>query len=280
MSSTTIESKRVLVDSSFRDKQLYPDAGYYAMDLDTEITDVVSLSVVSAYVPTPEYTINAKNSRLTISVEGSGGVVVQLQSRVYEDNAAGAQALATAITEQIKMSLQAASVVANVSVVYSSALDKYAFTSDTPFGLSFDADASPHRLLGFEPVRYDSKAVTDALGEYHSIDSGRRRGVFRNRYLCMSIWLPQVEILSSHYLSPANKSAMIVPLSNMNDRYSFLRSSDFGKVVASQVWDPPIPCVKRIGLMFTNENGGTYEFNGEDNYIEFELQYINKCIGC
>lgn len=235
---------RVVIDSMYRDKALYPSPNDYYYVFDDDINDVMTARLIVADIPFNDYVINTHFNKLYLQVNGGPETIVQLIQGIYDK-----PGLAAHIQTQLNTTFGA-----NVfEVQYSSTTDKYTFTANTPFTVNFEGrnSTSLHALLGFAANNYSTTANTALTAPF-------RCNFSHNNYIIMCI--DQFDNNKSN-TKPHNKSFAI-----LTDKITNISFEDDPNII--KAFNPPIPRLPRIHVTFFDRYGNPYDFNNKEHRFE------------
>jgi hypothetical protein len=234
---------RIIVDSMYRDKALYPSPNDYNFVFDDDINDVMTARLIVADIPFNDYVINAHFNKLYLEVDGGAETSVTLTQGLYDKSG-----LASHIQTQLNATFGA-----NVfTVQYSSITDKYTFMATKIFTINFEGKTNGlNALLGFAPKNYSAPAFTPFTAPF-------RCNFAHNNYIVMCI--DQFDNNKSN-TKPHNKSFAI-----LTDKISNINFEDDPNII--KTFNPPIPRLPKIRVTFFDRYGNPYDFNNKDHRFE------------
>ena len=235
---------RVVIDSMYRDKALYPSPNDYYFVFDDDINDVMTARLIVADIPFNDYVINAHFNKLYLQVNGGSETTVQLTQGIYDK-----PGLAAHIQTQLNATFGA-----NVfTVQYSSTTDKFTFTATQNFIINFEGrnNTSLHPLLGFAANNYSTTANTTLTAPF-------RCNFSHNNYIVMCI--DQFDNNKSN-TKPHNKSFAI-----LTDKITNINFEDDPNII--KAFNPPIPRLPKIHVTFFDRYGNPYDFNNKEHRFE------------
>jgi hypothetical protein len=148
MQNSTEESYLYNVNSSIRDKSIWPYPNQYAIRFDSPFKQVIGIDVVDATIPRTQYTVDSVNNSLVFDV-GNGPVTVQIETGDRTD-----KSLIAALNKELAIKGITALSDSNPSELR----NMIKLTSPLPFHLlmgsstirpvlGFDEDAAKHEFL-------------------------------------------------------------------------------------------------------------------------------------
>jgi hypothetical protein len=261
-SSKKTKSYRYVIDSKSRDKTKYPKPSHYKVPLHSNLTNVVSVELVSADVPFPFYLIRDKRDIICIN-EGNGNINVKLDHGDYT---------ALELSEELQAALNNYGN-ATYKVVYDSRKKLFVISSDlidknSGGSLTFCIDGSCTKdscatILGFDNNKY----VADSFG---IIISPFMIDLRKESYIAMKIFgakaIQSIE-------SGVHETFAIIPQNynetNMRSFASSSRNIKFFNPIRADIHD--------LELLFVDRNGNEVDFQNQDHVIELNFEiYIQE----
>lgn len=262
---------RMIIDSKDRDVNLFPNPNQYEVRLEDDIEDVATVSLLCMNVPLPMYLVNKYFKTFLLIVEGSP-IEITLTEGDYSP-----VALATLITSKLNAAM--GSTVFNVE--YDTTSDKFTFTGNVDFSISFESlteytirqepasdskaarlasakrdTKSLHMLLGFTQAEYTTNYVG---GPYpYAITAPYRRNFAYNNYAVMRI--DQFDVNKS----PGNTlhRTFAVVVNNYND---WSLGEDLS---VTKNFTPPLARLAKLRVSFLDRYGNLYDFQNQDHRFE------------
>lgn len=243
-----LKRTRIVIDSRIRNTSLFPNQNQYDIELDDDINDVKSATLVYADIPMPQYMINDYFNKIVVNV-ASVDYTVSISNGDYTE-AELATELGTKITTATGTTFE---------VFYVGKTDNFLFTAASPFSLKFSGQTNTiAQIIGFLPQTYASYADASSPGQTNKVMASYRKNFAYNDYIIMDI--EQFDVLKSSN-KDLNKSFAIIP-KNFNE----LNICDEMKY--KKTFSPPIGKLARLKVRFYDKYGNPYEFHNMDHRFE------------
>lgn len=245
----------VVIDSRFRDLQLYPSPSDYYIQLDDELQDIVSAELIVTQIPFKAYTISSVNNVIRIQFLTTGpihNVVIPPANYTPSELASTLTTILTALSPSVAF-----------NVTYDALYDKFTIKSTGAFTLFFkdrDSKATNYatntigKTLGFKCEDY---YVTSAP---YTLTAPFRKNFNDLTYIVMHIDNFHVNATGNN--SVITKSYAIIPSDTSNTNIV----STSQKIV--KYFNPPLPRIQRLHIQFKDINGNLYDFQNHDHRIE------------
>lgn len=244
---------RIIIDSSSRDKTLFPNPNNYQIDFEDDINDVIKAKLIYFDSPDTNYLINDNFNIITV-VLSSTEYIIQLSSGSYTTSE-----LNTEIQNKLNIALGSGV----ITSTYNSIKDKYIFTSSGAFTINFlNVNNNVSALLGFENKNYNATLV---VGSY-TVEAPYRKNFEYNNYIVM--YIDQFDLLKS-INSNLNKSFAVIP-----KQYNALKLNDDIDYIKN--FNPYIPKLTKLRIKFYDKYGNPYDFQNMDHRFEIELKSFKQ----
>jgi hypothetical protein len=237
----TYKESIIVIDSSHRDKSIYPSPSSYEIHLDTEINDVVSARLLCANVPLSAYLINSSYNRIYINnqeviLENGDYTITQLVSEIQ-----------TKINTVIG---------GGMTCYYDAIKDRVSFEHATlNFTLDFTDPISIGCIIGFGNLAYTSTAKTLIAPFRIDLDAYKKYVV---------LFIEQFSIIVSSFNKILDGFAIIPKahscLNLCHDDVKYLKR-----------FQPPIQRLSKFKIAFYDQRGNLYDFQNMDHYFEIIL---------
>ena len=261
-SSNSKKSFRYLIDSKSRDKSRYPNPSHYKIPLHYDLTNVVSVELVSADVPFPFYLIRSGKDSMRLD-EGNGPIDVVLEHGDYSS---------IELAQEVESSLNRHGK-ATYTVVYDSRKKLYVFSSDlldkdNGSSVSFCLDGSYIKnscasILGFDEKKYISNPSGIIISPFMA---DLRKDSFIALKLSGAKAIQSIE-------SGIHETFAIIP-----DNFNNTNMRSFAPSARNIKYFNPIRAdIKDLELRFIGRDGDEVDFQNQDHVIElvFEI-YIQE----
>ena len=121
------ESTIVVIDSKDRNKLLYPDSNNYVMPLQTPLTDILEIELISAYYRYNVYQLNKSNNKLFFKIVNDDfNIELRLLSGNYDE-----ELLISQFTKTFENYKKINDLSCNIAMKYSDILNRFYFIIDT-----------------------------------------------------------------------------------------------------------------------------------------------------
>lgn len=251
-----VKKTRVVVDSRYRNLQLYPNPSKYSIDLYEDIQDAISCELVVADVPFTSYIINNNNNQLDFNINNVWRTI-----NVPVGDYTGSS---LAVTLQGLLNNYGSFV-----VNFDSVSDKFTFVCDRMFTFAFkDTDLSID-FNGQNNIAYKKNTIGKHLGfgidDYTSNSSFVLISPFRKN------------------LSGSNYIVMYVDQFNVNNSISDNLNKSFGLIhkkandlnvisnngIIKKTFAQPLAKISKLNISFYDADGQLYDFQNQDHRLEF-----------
>ena len=235
---TVKRNVRVVIDSRDRDTTLYPSCNSYYVDLESDIDEVVSGTIVFADVPMSKYLINVTNNKLVVD-----GTSVALETGVY------------ASVEALRSALQAAivSVVADVGITVDSKKQTFEFASDTGFTLRVPGKNNLGKIIG---LAADTDYTCDG-----TLDAPNPVNLKPLEYIVVSVSHLSVNTSTSPVI---HKSTALITSDSVKNASSI-------QMCITKYFNPVISSLRRLQVRCYDYYGNLYDFQNQDHIIVIQF---------
>lgn len=255
------KTTRLVVDSRDRDLSKYPLPHSYTIRLDEPIHDVTTLTLIVSDVPFVAYLIDQSNNQLTIILADGTMGTATIPTGDYT-GVSLAKAVSTALGAQFtSLTIQA---------IHSDLTDNISFSCRKPFSVSFSANGSIARELGYSAnTTYSSSPVQ---GEYYpttytyTIMPSFRRDTHANPAILLAI--NSASVITSVNTNVNQKFAILTPMRNM--------LSVAAPDLPMKVFNPPVASLSVFSVEFTNYDGSPVDFQNQEHRLEFLLTSLRS----
>lgn len=249
----SVKTERLVIDSKFRDKTLFPNPNNYEIKFEDDINDVIKAKLIYFDGPMSNYLINQYFNSFVINT-ASTDYTITLNSGNYTESQ---------LIAQIQTKLDAAIGTGIINSTYNANSDHFIFTSSQVFTLKFiGVEHSIHMILGFELKNYTSVNVSGT----QTIEAVYRKNFNYNNYIIMNI--DNFDLLKS-INRDLNKSFAIIC-----KQYQTLAVTDLPRYI--KYFNPPIPRLVKLKVSFFDSYGNPYDFQGMDHRFELELDVFKQ----
>lgn len=248
------KTTRIIIDSSSRDKNLFPNPNNYQIDFEDDINDIIKAKLIYFDSPDTSYLINNNFNIITI-ILSSTEYIIELSSGNYS---------VSELNTEIQNKLNTALGSGIITVSYNTIKDKYIFTSSSnTFIIKFlNVTNNVSTLLGFENKNYNSTLISGL----NTIEAPYRKNFEYNNYIVM--YIDQFDLLKS-INSNLNKSFAVIP-----KQYNILKLNDDIDYVKN--FNPYIPKLTKLRVKFYDKYGNPYDFQNMDHRFEIELKSFKQ----
>ena len=230
---------RIVVDSAFRDIKLFPTPSKYDFTLDSEISDVVSISLLNADIPLSMYLINTNFNTFSLNNQD-----ITIANGDYD---------ISTLINAIQSILPGGFVVGyNIaqSTIYISNTNTFTFNPN-----------KLDKLLGFLPKNYTS-IYNSTLSKYIITAPYKYNLNYNN---CIIMYITGCDPLRSSITQYDRAFAIIT---KENNKLNINNIEEYIKY-----FSPPIGRLLKFTIKFLDRYGNTYDFNNIDH--RFELMITN-----
>ena len=263
----------LVVDSSKRDYSLFPDPGRYVFTLTKPYRDVTSVELVQANIPDSSYTINGRNNLITVTSNLNDTGSTTATATIPNGNYTG-DTLATAYATALN-----------------AATERTGLSSNQMFRVSFSSTTQLLTVIGptkQQVVNTDlvDNAFTLVVGGINNADYPLGLG---GTSLVVAIAVaPSVALPHSVVLRPDKFAIMNIQGMERCDGNSNALMNCFCIIPidsASEVIDndtyiyhfpEPLPKLNKMDITFTAMDGTTFDFNGREHFLIFEIKSLNR----
>lgn len=239
-----VKYHRFVIDSAFRDTNIYPNPNYYVMPLGDEMNDIISVELIYMVLP------NCKSPTITSNFNTLN---INLPNNNYSLTLPNGDFTGSDLNNQINNSITSNNI--NIISSYDEGTDKYNFTSSNPFSIDFSSNIGNNNLsylLGFPKNNIIS--MSNANG--YTITSLYKSNPFYNNYAVM--YIDFLDINKSDW-PVFNKSFALI-----NDgHYSLNDSFNIKKYC-----NPSISRMNELRVKFYDKFGNLMEFDNVDHHFE------------
>lgn len=239
-----VKYHRFVIDSTFRNTDIYPNPNEYVMPLGDELNDIISIELVYIVLPNCRSpTITSYFNTLHINSGGNDNVII-----LPSGNFTGVD-----LSTQINNSMQSNNI--SITSTYDSISNKYNFTSSTPFSINFSSNLGINNLsylLGFP--KKNLLSMPDNSG--YKLQSLYSSNPYYNNYSVM--YIDFMDINKSDW-PVFNKSFALINDGNysLNDSFN-----------VKKYCNPPIPRMDSLRIKFYDKFGNPMEFDNIDHHFE------------
>lgn len=248
---------RIIIDSSIRNKKLYPNPNDYEIAFEDDINDVISSQLIYIDIPMPQYLINNNFNTLYFMIN-SNKYEANIQIGDYTPSE-----LAIAITNAMNDVMPS-----TFNITYNAKLDNFNFNATVAFTLLFNnISNSLCYLLGFSSIK-DYTSVLDINNPSYPnlISSAYRKNFDYNNYVIMNI--DQFDLMKSIDRN-LNKSFAIIP-----KNYTSINICDSFDIIKK--FSPPIARMTKVRVKFYDKYGNPYDFQNMDHRFELLMNSFKQ----
>lgn len=285
----------ICVDSSLRDKVIYPTSAHFRVYLRTPLTNVVSCELLSAEFPNVQYSLTARRNGFFFS-ETVGGEDRVAYFVLPTGNYLGAD-LAEATARLMNLTT-AGSGGRTYAVMYNPLRSKFVFSMAEPsagvsrFKLLFSRPGSAHKAFGFDAadtewnVGYANEGVDPSDPEYaDSIASTNYADLFGDTY----VYLTSPELDTKFHETKYTRSITSASTPFVGNAFVWL--SLFGEpgdviyysaTTATQVsteFRPPLAKLDQMEFSWRRKDGSLVDFQGLDNSFTLRFRIRGRSLG-
>ncbi len=245
---------RVIINSATRDARLYPSPASYSVTLPEDISQVLSVALLTSYFPFSATRVNAGNRR--VPYRTPAGVLRSVS--VPDGDYASLAALAAAV----QSALQAHECTAAIAVSVT-ASDAVAFSFPGAYQLCFGSDqkGTLAGVLGFAHRTYDAVDRTGG-GTTYVVDAGGRADLDHyNR--SFSLYVDPLEAVLSTDDAIARCFTVIY-------KHKMDAALDHRGL---KTFKTPLARIARISVRLVDRGGGAYDPRGQDHVFELLVKH-------
>lgn len=236
-----IKESIIVIDSTHRDKSIYPSPNMYEIELDTEIHDVISAKLLYANVSLSSYLINSSYNRIFLNISNVNHEII-LENGDYT---------ILQLVSEIQTKINA-SIGGGITCTYDAIKDRVSFVHTIlNFTLNFTNPLSIASIIGFGEQEYNSTA--NSLTAPYRIDLDAYK-----KYVVL--FIEQFSLIESSFNKILNGFA-IIPKS-----FDSLNLCHDVKYVKR--FQPPIQRLKKFKISFYDQRGNLYDFQNKDHHFE------------
>ncbi len=248
--------KFVVVDSSSRNKSLYPTPNKYEFNMDNSLHNVTSVEITQLCVPFASVLI----SPLSGNTFMFNDVLVEVPEGNY--NQRDPTTLASAINNLVN------NINSSVSFYYDIFSEKFYFatgTGDPTFQVDFTRSKALADIMGFERKLYVSDSATNQLRATFRKDT---KGHLYHNSIVMQL-NDYARVVSNN--ANFDCKAFCI-LSKQEDHPSEARCKH-ALVIPKHVFHPPLSKVSKLTVSFLDIYGNPYDFNNQDHHFELLFRF-------
>ncbi len=245
---------RVVINSATRDARLYPSPASYSMPLPEDISQVISVSLLSSYFPFAAAQVNANNGRLPYRTPAGALRAVEVPHGDYATLATLAAELQTALRTQEGTTAITVTATATGTVV---------FAFPGAYALCFESRDSLAGVLGFAQRTYD--AIDDGSGTNYVVAAGGRADLEHyNR--CFSLYVDPLEAVVSTDDAISRCFTVIY-------KHKMEAAQDHHGL---KTFKTPLARIARIAVRLVDRGDGLYDPRGQDHVFELLVKHYKS----
>lgn len=261
---------RIAIDSRDRDVATYGNANKYVITLDEPVHDVLSMTLLVADVPFVAYMVGPLNNAMTMTLTGGSTGTVAIPSGDYSGDELAA-AVGGALAAQFPNEIDT-----TINVVYSAVSDNISVVCTVAFTLTFGAQGSIARELGFAPSTTYASVQVSGLDEYVLIPPFRRDS-HTNPSMILCIQNVSVNTATNNNRDTNRRTLD----STVNQSFAVLTPSrsllcSATNELPTKTFNPPISQLVHISIEFKNYDGSLVDFQNHDHRLELLLTSIRS----
>lgn len=262
----------LIVDSSKRNRAVYPNPGQYIMHLNKPYTDVISIELVSASLPNSGYAVTQYNNKIHFNYNDTD-YTTELPIGNYEyDNLND---------EPSSLINQLISILNNATGINpaNATNDRFNVTFNAQTQrFTFSGPATTTRLTLYAGRNNNADKI---LGLGYLDQTAVRTIVMPNNYMLRPYQYIIMKIREFDRCdgnSAALDSAFaVIPLDTTLNNFTLIKEGD---MVDNETYVYYFPEPKRklgkLDITFHDPDGNIYDFNGRDHYLTFQIQSLNR----
>jgi len=288
-------SRILVVDSADRNFDKYPNPSKYTVKLKKPHKDVISVELKAADIPNSGYIITEYNNKFywqdtTEQIADQTCHVVRIPVGNYS---------ISEILENLQEEINDFNTGSQYTVTLNSNTNKVTITQTDGSGVFNILSAGDPEVYGSE-----HGTITDPLGNVHDINK-ETRSTYRedavapvigfsrsdlsgetsytgayaynlktDKYIVLKIrGLDRVESINSF----ADGSFCVISLDSSVNNFQYAKNSDqIDNDAYVKYFSQPIPEINEMDIEFINSNGKSYDFNGHDHLLTFEITSLSQ----
>jgi len=244
---------RVVVNSAMRDSRLYPSPASYSVPLPEDVSQVISVSLLSSYFPFAAARVNANNARLAYRTPGGVARAVEVPHGDYVTLAA----LATELQTQLQAKEGSPSI-----LVTATASGAVTFAFPGTYALTFDGSNTLAGVLGFAQRTYE--AVDDGSHTNFVVVGGRADLEHYNR--CFALYVDPLEAVVSTDDAISRCFTVIY-------KHKMEAAQDHHGL---KTFKTPLARIARIAVRLVDRGGDLYDPRGQDHIFELLVKHYKS----
>lgn len=234
-----IKFDRIVIDSSYRNKNLFPEPNNYEIQLQDDIEDIICVKLIYANIPFNSYLINKNYNVITFN---NNKITLDIGDYSYTD-------MASHLSSKL-----------GITVTHNVSKNTFSFSSASSFNIYFDNELS--NILGFKKEKIYS---SEGSGPYTLNSEFKIDFDYNNYYI---LYINQFDLLKNQN-QILNGSFAIIP-----KKYTDLNISDEAKYI--KTFNPPIAKIYKLSIKFYDKYGNLVDFQNKDHLIELNFKKFKQ----
>lgn len=243
---------RVILSSSSRDHNLFPEPSEYEAIFPSTFKNVNSVSLVAATLPQTDKVISSRRDTIFVSVNGGPATAVTL----VHGNPSDVNALA--------VSLQNALLIAFPADPFSVTVNnnKINISLPTSFAVIERGDLGLYRTLGLGIG--DNFSFVDTVAFAYVVEGAYEANIGKDAVIILSI--QGMEVITSNGNVP-DRTFAVLPTCHMHK-----------SLPACYFPVRPIAKLPKMKISLTRADGTPYDFQGQDHFLHFDVDHGAKAV--